>query len=74
MERLEQLASAGTTEVTTTMTPVGVAEQMVEQVPEKEASEQVAPEQGLPDPPTEGQVLKTSKDLPELTTTTKNST
>jgi hypothetical protein len=55
------------------MIAVGVPEQMAEQVPEQEALEQVAPEQGLPDPLTEGQVPETSQDMPELTTDTKNS-
>jgi hypothetical protein len=43
-------------------------------VPEQEALEQVAPEQGLPDPLTERQVPETNQGMPEQTTATTSST
>jgi hypothetical protein len=45
-----------------------------EQVPEQEASEQVAPEQSLQGPLSEGQVPKTNQSVPKQTTATTSST
>jgi hypothetical protein len=44
------------------------------EVHEQEAPEQVAPEQSLLGPLSEGQVLETNQSMPEQTTATTNST
>jgi hypothetical protein len=51
-----------------------VPEQVTEQVAEQEAPEQVAPEQSLLGPLSEGHVLETNQSMPEQTTATTNST
>jgi hypothetical protein len=82
-ERPEQLGTIRATVLTTTATTskdavdvvnTEVPEQVFDQVPVQEASEQVAPEQSLPGTPSERQVLGTNQSMPEQTMATMCST